>query len=375
MIKVFMVSPRYLPILGGAEVQCSRLVKELKNSQAKDIKVERLITRKIAKNLPRKEEIEGLEIVRFGLSGIGLFKEYLFCFHLLLYLFFNRNNFDVLHCHATGIFGITCSIFSRFFGKKVLLKISTNGELKSLNESKLKSNLADFLLKHSTLVALNEEGASEAKETFPNVRCVIIPNGISVKENVKESQLGAKVRADIKNKFGDDAIIGVFIGRFVERKGIKLINKLASIGILEKLNIVLLLVGDSSNQRDSCEVDTSHSHLLPQGLQYDVYPYLEAADFFFSPSFYEGLPNTVLEALSVRKYCVLSNIKPHMELRNDNEAMIELFELSSQDSVVSCLEKIVDMELPKYTINPKYDISTTAILYKNEYLRELSFSK
>ena len=64
----------------------------------------------------------------------------------------------------------------------------------------------------------------------------------------------------------------------------------------------------------------------------DPLHYYQAADFLISSSLAEGLPNTVLEAMSCGLPCILSNIGPHYEmLEYDEEAGIIFDKSDSQD--------------------------------------------
>jgi glycosyltransferase involved in cell wall biosynthesis len=50
----------------------------------------------------------------------------------------------------------------------------------------------------------------------------------------------------------------------------------------------------------------------------EVYQRLQAADLFVSPSYGEGLPIAVLEAMACRRPVILSDIAPHREIAGDN---------------------------------------------------------
>jgi len=365
MKRVIMVSPRYLPIIGGAEVQCNRLVNELSANYIDDVDVIGLVTRRVSPELKRSEVIDGLKVTRIGPAGLGILKEYIFCIGLFVFLSINSKKYDVIHCHATGIFGVVCSLVSKLFSKKVLLKISTNGEISSLASGKIKYAISSFLFKDITIVSLNAEGYNESCMYFPKANTITIPNGISDVNFQAYDEVKNNILAEIYKEFGNNVKVGVFVGRVVKRKGISELDELAQSGYLDDNNIVLFIVGDSSNQRDQYKIFSNSSRLIQAGSQKDVYPYLLASDFFISPSYYEGLPNTVLEALNVGKYCLLSNIEPHIELMKDHQNMIDIFKVKNTESIIECMDKMKEKETTTQKLHSKYKIFNVA----NQYIR------
>ena len=64
--------------------------------------------------------------------------------------------------------------------------------------------------------------------------------------------------------------------------------------------------------------------------------YLQSADILISASLAEGLPNTVLEAMSCGLPCILSDIGPHEEIIENTEAGV-IFDRNSIDKLCSCI--------------------------------------
>jgi glycosyltransferase involved in cell wall biosynthesis len=74
----------------------------------------------------------------------------------------------------------------------------------------------------------------------------------------------------------------------------------------------LIILGDGPERSELAELADESIKLL--GEVNNVSEYLGAADLFVSTSFSEGLPNTVLEAMSCGLPCLLSDIPAHREL-------------------------------------------------------------
>jgi glycosyltransferase involved in cell wall biosynthesis len=341
MNKVLMVLPRYIPIIGGAEVQCHRLIQELKKN--KEIKVVGVVTRRVDANLSKNDCIDGVQIRRLPPMGTGIFSEYIFCVLLSLYLLLNYKKIDVIHCHASSIFGMTCSLIGGLLGKKVIVKISTNGEIKSMQNTRFKKKVADFSSRFCTYIALNQEGYEEASTFLKNPSIALIPNGIDFNNNHERDKLdGSIFREDLQKKFEDDIFVCVFVGRFVKRKGINELCRAAESMKEGNKKIIFVLVGDSELQRDAIQLDeTLSENVVIVGRQQNIFPYLYAADLFISPSHQEGLPNTVLEALSVGTVCLLSDIRPHQQLFEEHKNKIHLFETGNASSLKSVLMQFV----------------------------------
>ena len=74
----------------------------------------------------------------------------------------------------------------------------------------------------------------------------------------------------------------------------------------------------------------------------NVYHWLDAASVFVSMSFSEGMPNSVLEALSAGKLCLLSDIEPHRELHQLFPDLITLVPLDiSDDKLAEIMTNLV----------------------------------
>lgn len=364
-----MVLPRYMPIIGGAEVQCRRLINQFKKN--KDVDVVSVVTRRIEPTLLKNDKVDEVNVKRLPPGGTGVFSEYVFCFVLFMYLLINKHKYNVIHCHASSIFGITCSLLGALLNKRVIVKISTNGEIKSMQNTKFKKRITQIASKYCTYIALNQEGYEEVRKHIKNANVQLIPNGIDfTNDHMNDFLEGQTIRNSLYEKYGNDILISVFVGRFVTRKGINELYQTAK--RFDK--VIFLLVGAAELQRDAISLDGSQmNNILVIGRKDNVFPYLLAADLFISPSHQEGLPNTVIEALSVGRKCLLSDIWPHRELWEEHNENINLFKVGSVDSMSHELENLSDIrgeEVYKRDINKllgKYSIENVANIYSHLY--------
>ncbi len=118
----------------------------------------------------------------------------------------------------------------------------------------------------------------------------------------------------------------------------------------------------------------AYENIAFAGHQDDVYLYLADSDIYMSASVSEGLPNAVLEALSMGLPCILSDIGPHLELKNELPG-IEIFSLSdSLDEIArnlpGCIERL--MKIPRVKIREavmeKYSARKMSERYQTLYM-------
>ena len=79
----------------------------------------------------------------------------------------------------------------------------------------------------------------------------------------------------------------------------------------------------------------------------NVNEYLNVADFFVSVSKAEGMPNAVLEAMSVGLPVILSDIEPHKEIFNENKGIGLLFKTDIEQDFLDKLHKLTTMDYEK----------------------------
>jgi len=108
------------------------------------------------------------------------------------------------------------------------------------------------------------------------------------------------------------------------------------------------------------------------GYQSNVPAYYAGFDVFISASLSEGMPNSVLEAMSSMLPVILSDIPAHLELIGNNQSGL-LFETSNPISLANRLEELRDVKLrQEYAKNAMQTVTEKFSLQKRiERLTEL----
>ncbi|MEW6498845.1 MAG: glycosyltransferase, partial [Cyanobacteriota bacterium] len=146
-----------------------------------------------------------------------------------------------------------------------------------------------------------------------------------------------------------DAVVG-FIGRIVEEKGIlELIE--AFIGVIERIpNAKLLVIGETlMSERDQqvkvkikelIETGKVKDSIIFTGYRRDIPELLSVMDVFVLPSWREGMPMTIIEAMASGKPVVATRIRGSREEVVDGETGI-LIPVRDSNNLTEAIVKIL----------------------------------
>lgn len=142
----------------------------------------------------------------------------------------------------------------------------------------------------------------------------VIQNGVdgtffSVYSIEEKNNIRKKLGLSIQGK------IFISVGALIARKDPITLIKAFFTGGVDGENI-LIMVGDGQLRPKCHKAVKGRTNVHFMGQISNVNEYLRAADYFVSTSTSEGLPNAVLEALSVGLPVCLSDIEPHREILN-----------------------------------------------------------
>jgi glycosyltransferase involved in cell wall biosynthesis len=166
--------------------------------------------------------------------------------------------------------------------------------------------LRNLLLRRAEgFVALSEEMAAEYQEAGVRPdRLHRIPNGVDV-ERFRPVEPGQ--RAALRRQLGfPDGPVALFTGRLVTHKGLPLLVRTWEALKRDHVPVTLFLVGEGGADMHACETELRtfvrerqlESSVRFTGVVTNVVDYLRAADVFVFPSENDGLPLSLVEAMS-----------------------------------------------------------------------------
>ncbi len=125
-------------------------------------------------------------------------------------------------------------------------------------------------------------------------------------------------------KDNPDSELAVFAGRFCKQKNLSQLMAALDIVLRERKRCIALLFGKGPLRQELEDLKNRSDHsdrLRILGFSDMLWSILKLANVFVSVSLFEGIPNTVLEAVACRCPVVVSDIGEHREFLDDCSAI------------------------------------------------------
>lgn len=232
-------------------------------------------------------------------------------------------NYDIVHVH-TPIASVLGRIAAKLSGVKNII-YTAHGYYFHDGMSKkaytfyyqIEKQFAKFATDYLLLQSKEDYELSVQKRFKKKSKIIHLGNGIDIHEKfnpkvIKQADvIKLKKELDIK----DSDFIFCFIGRFVREKGIyellEAFNKLNE----TNLNIKLLMIGglleSERDQKTSRAIKEwkKNKNIIFTGIRSDIPDLLSVSNVFVLPSYREGLPRSIIEAMAMEKAVIATNIR------------------------------------------------------------------
>jgi glycosyltransferase involved in cell wall biosynthesis len=201
-------------------------------------------------------------------------------------------------------------IAAKFGGARILVQRSSNTDSGSNGSRRLHRMFKFLPMKIPTIKIAPSTEAAEytfGKNCVKKGKAILIRNGIAVDDFIFNQERRDKIR--IEFNINDKFVVG-HIGRFnVQKNHSFLIDMFAEI-VKKHANSVLILVGKGELEneiKNKIETLGLTGKVIFTGVRSDIPDLLMAMDVFIFPSFFEGMPNTVIEAQATGLRCMVSD--------------------------------------------------------------------
>ena len=232
----------------------------------------------------------------------------------------------------------------------------------------------EMFLAHVTdaIITMNEEDFTAAKKfTLRDNGKVYKISGIRL-----DTQKFSNVKVNKKSKrellgINQNAIVLLNVAEMIKRKNQETILKAFS--KIDCDNAVLLICGrgklENKLKRLTQNLGISHKVKF-LGFRKDIYEILTVSDIFLFPSFQEGLPLAVIEAMATKLPIICSNIRGNKDLIQDNK---NGFLVECKD--ISEWTKKIQLLCDNKHLRKKFGIESSKIVFKYDLSNVISQMK
>lgn len=239
-----------------------------------------------------------------------------------------EGGYDIIHCH-TPVGALLTRLAARSARKKGTKVFYTAHGFHFYTGAPLLNWLVYYPVERflarwtDVLITINKEDYARAQK-FKAGKVVYVP-GVGIDVLKFSEPIAEEQRHEIRAGMGvpDDAVLLCSVGELIQRKNHAIVIR--ALAQLSNQSIHYCIAGDGEN-RDQLtalahELGISERvHLL--GYRSDVHELYKVSDLFCLPSFQEGLPVALMEAMASGRPCVASRIRGSMDLLDGQNAML-----------------------------------------------------
>ncbi len=291
--------------------------------------------------------------------------------------FIKEQGIDLIHAHGTRA---NSNIYHAALSLKIPLIYSIHGWSFHDNQKNLVKKIRIFSEKFLTQksnvnISVSESNRQTGVRYIPSFSSVVVNNGID-----QEKFNPLKKFKDIRTELGinPQRILLTFMARFTAHKQPLTLIRAFSSAIKKMPELVLLMVGEGDEKAAALQLAKDldvEKNIIFTPFRRDVADVLCATDIFVLPSLWEGLPIGLLEAMSMKKAVIASNVDGTCEIVSDkyNGCLIELNNLQ-QELTEAILELAADENKRKkygtnamLTVQNRFNAATMTRQIENIY--------
>jgi glycosyltransferase involved in cell wall biosynthesis len=343
-VSYILICHSYPPVLGGSEIEAQRVSDELQKRGYRP----RIVCAGGPPMPSLREWVDpfGLRIRLYGSGGSTRWRDFVYAMGVAWTLFRERKEYEVVYFLMSGMHLATGLPVARLLGKPIVMKFSCSGLVVGLRNSFLGRLELNFLRRWAShILVLNPGMVEEALEVgFEKSRIGWMPNPVDT-DHFRPCSPEQRMQWRKEVAIGQDTPLAVFVGRLDPQKELPwLIGAFAKV-VREIPNAVLALVGDGSLRAQLGQLVSTLN--LDKNVRFTgrqdtagVLKWLQGSDVFTLISAVEGLPCSLIEAMSAGLPAVLSDIPAHIQLV-DSEVEGILTKLGDQESIARGLIRVL----------------------------------
>lgn len=239
-----------------------------------------------------------------------------------LFTLIRKHKFDVVHVH-TPVASLVGRLAAKLAGVPLVLytahgfyfhdEMPASQRRRHVILERIFGRLNDHLFTQSS-----EDADTAVREKIaPEGGVTAIGNGVILEkfQNINPAEMSSW-----RHQLGipEHALVVGIVGRVVEEKGYREFFQAASIVLEKRQDVAFVVVGSSvQGDRDGFEAEMSQflaiptmkSHVFFTGFSEDIPTLMNLMDVFVLPSYREGMPRSIIEAMASSKPVIATNIR------------------------------------------------------------------
>ena len=362
----------FYPFVGGTEKQALALASQLVK---KGVNV-RIVTSRFERKWPQSEIIDNVEVVRLFSPRIKFLGALLFLLCLVGYLIKNRKHYFLIHSFQIGYTSSVSVLLSIILRKPSIIKLASSGwggDVLRARKTLVGKIFLFVARKASKIITLSTTVGQELmEENIEPHRVCTIQNGVDLarfKKIEEKSQLRGKLGMPDKKTI-------VYTGRLSPEKGVDFLIRGFS-RLNKKIDCQLLIIADGPERENIIQLlyhyQLSKSVILMQEAD-DVASCLNAADLFVLPSQFEGLSNSLLEAMACGLPVISTRVGGSIDIIEDGINGL-LVDVDNEEQLSQAMAKVLCDSLlatrlgekARETIIEHFDLNEVAKRYTELY--------
>ena len=330
-LRLLWLTENYPPQRGGMAQSCDRIVNGLRES-GYEIEIVHFTTREVS--IKRNLQKNG------GYTPVSFLESEPHTLNLTWNYIQTLGHFDYIVSFGGYLSMISAPIYTKWMGSKLITFLRGNDFDTSIFTPRKRDTLQYALEESSLVFSVSKEKVDKVKKWIPGANVHFVANGIDI-----ESWQPTTSEEDHANSWreecvGDKLCLGL-IGQLKPKKGLHFfLNALSRTSLTSEFH--LLLVGDieENDQAYLEEKELSYS-LMPFLDRFELMKYYLSCDAVVIPSFYDGMPNVMLEAGALGIPIIASRVDGMADLIEDEVDGL-LFAPGNEDECRKALYKFVE---------------------------------
>jgi glycosyltransferase involved in cell wall biosynthesis len=314
-LRILLVVDSYYPGTGGAERQ-ARL---LSSAFARVGHKVRVVAPRIDPADPVRETLDGVPVERIVYPRIAMLGALILCARFAWKLLRERRQYDAIHVHMAENLAAVAGLLRPLLCASLTVKISGASEFEggildpARRRRPLNALLNRWIRRSDNIQCISCFTYQRLLEAgYPQERLRMIPNGVDLPRYTPKTPGEHAVRS---------AARVVYAGRLQPVKGVRVLIEAWS--VLAAAHSARLAIAGDGDLREELEARSAQLGLGKRiefrGDIDDVPALLRDADIYVQPSFQEGMPNSVLEAMAAGLPIVATQVSGNVDLVTDGD--------------------------------------------------------